>query len=380
MKRPRRSTPDRKAREFPESFVKGWMARTLPTTSPAEAEAAVDHLRSKGWTEEQLAESILPYMPRDTAPQAWPAAQAPSLPADVTDEWLHEHLPEMDRRRLRLVVDELERRGWPSGRVATVVLPHLLPKLAPEDRRAVVAGLADLGMAEEEIERIAGATPARRAGDPLSVHRIGTGSDLLGLDHVALRVADPEAMAAFMCAHVGMQRLPGTADFAVVGGGAGAATVWLGRGGGGAGDPGPLERLVFRVADVRRAVAMLPAGTPIEDDGLFDVMFDGPEGVGLGFTQVAGGGIDYDLDHAVLRCSDAGLARAALMEAGFVPRGEAVHVADKYLLVLDGSPGPLPRALLDHLAVRVDSIDRAAVVLPGPEQIRLRFVGRAPRG
>jgi hypothetical protein len=144
--------------EYPESFVKGWMALTLPSTTPAEAASAVRHLRSKGWTEQQLADFILPYMPRDGRPppasgaRAEPA-QGSSLPSNVTRLWLDRHLPALDRPQLRLVVDELERRGWPSGTVAMTVLPHLLPMLPAEDARAIVAGLADLGMTDDEIAR-----------------------------------------------------------------------------------------------------------------------------------------------------------------------------------------------------------------------------------
>jgi hypothetical protein len=173
----RRAKPARAPGEYPESFVKGFMARTLGSTTPTEAASAVRHLRTKGWTEEQLAEFILPYMPRGTPAPAQttpstppeappdrmptePATAAPpdragelSLPPEVTRPWLDQHLPALDRYQLRRVVDELEHRGWPSGRVALVVLPHLLPKLTGDDARAIVAGLADLGMSEEEITR-----------------------------------------------------------------------------------------------------------------------------------------------------------------------------------------------------------------------------------
>lgn len=186
-----RPKPKRVPGEYPERFVKAWMATTLPTTTPAEAASAVAHLQSKGWTEEQVAEFILPYMPPDAGPPAstdaggapipgvrggrvvtWapdepPVAPSPgetplsapsddpslALPPDVTRSWLDEHLPQMDRRQLRLVVDELERRGWPPGAVAMTVLPHLLPTLPAADRRAVVAGLAELGMTGVEIAR-----------------------------------------------------------------------------------------------------------------------------------------------------------------------------------------------------------------------------------
>lgn len=154
----RRAKPKRIPGEYPESFVKAWMAQTLPTTTPAEAESAVSHLRTKGWSEQQLAEFILPYMPReDRSPAALRAraVEAPpiGLPPLVSTDWLDAHLPALDRRQIRLVVDELERRGWSPGTVAVTVLPHLLPKLAAEDAQAVVAGLARLGMTEEEIAR-----------------------------------------------------------------------------------------------------------------------------------------------------------------------------------------------------------------------------------
>ena len=154
----RRARSKRVPGEYPESFVKAWMAQTLPTTTPAEAESAVRHLRSKGWSEQQLAEFILPYMPReDGSPAALRARalEAPpiELPPVVSADWLDERLPALDRGQIRLVVDELERRGWSRGTVAMAILPHLLPKLPAADAQAVVAGLARLGMTEEEIAR-----------------------------------------------------------------------------------------------------------------------------------------------------------------------------------------------------------------------------------
>ncbi len=148
--------PKRVPGEHPESFVKGWAALTLPSATPAEAASAVRHLRSEGWTEQQLAEFILPYMPREARPPPGAHTEGPlsiSLPSGVTTAWLDRHLPALDRGQLRLVVDELELRGWPSGKVAMAVLPHLLPTLPAEDARGVVAGLANLGMTEQEIAR-----------------------------------------------------------------------------------------------------------------------------------------------------------------------------------------------------------------------------------
>lgn len=113
---------------------------------------------------------------------------------------------------------------------------------------------------------------------------------------------------------------------------------------------------------------------------------------------MAGGGIDYDLDHVVLRVSDPEQTRAALAEVGFVPRGQSLHVADKHVALVESSAWT-ERPLLDHIAVRVDSVeavaaharergleidervahDTLAIVLPGREQIRLHFVKQKPR-
>lgn len=134
------------------------MRATLPTTTPLEAQSAIAHLRTKGWTEEELAQKILPYMPPRGASPSAPGASAPGdpgVPAQVSRDWLDRHLPAMNRGQIRLVVDELERRGWSPAGAAVTVLPHLLPKLPPEDREAILAGLRDLGMSEDEIGSVA---------------------------------------------------------------------------------------------------------------------------------------------------------------------------------------------------------------------------------
>ena len=126
-------------------------------------------MRAKGWSEEEIAELILPYMPpprsggesraaaepRPAAEARAPAERRVVVPAGVSMAWLDEHLPATDRQAIGLVVEELERRGWSSSDVALAVLPHLLPKLPPEDRDAILAGLKELGMTDAEIARLA---------------------------------------------------------------------------------------------------------------------------------------------------------------------------------------------------------------------------------
>ncbi len=115
---------------------------------------------------------------------------------------------------------------------------------------------------------------------------------------------------------------------------------------------------------------------------------------------MAGGGIDYDLDHVLLRVREPEQTRAALAQVGFVPRGPALHVADKYIQLAQfaGSPGQDDRPLLRHIGLRVDSIEAVAArsadegeeldasaaqetfgtVLPGADRIGLLFVRQPP--
>lgn len=227
-----------------------------------------------------------------------------------------------------------------------------------------------------------------------------TGVDLLALAGVGLAVSDPAATAGFLCQHLGMRELERDGDRVVVGAGGRAATLSL-IAAEGPRERGALGRLILRVADVERAVAALPAGTPVEGDRFELAKFQGPEGIELGFTLVAGGAIDYDVDHLRLRVSDPEATRVALAQAGFLPRAHALHVADKYI-ALAAAPGPTERPLLHHIGVRVESVESvesvaaearaqgldvdesatdgaAEVVLPGPERIRLRFSARTPR-
>lgn len=155
-----RRRPKRPERgEYPPSFTRSFLRQTLPTTSPAQAEGIVERMRRKGWTEEEVAELLLPYMPRrPEGGQSQPGEEKPvSVPPGVVSQsWLDAHLPAMERQEIRLVVEELERRGWSAARVAMAVLPHLLPKLPPDDRDAILAGLRELGMTDGEVVRLAG--------------------------------------------------------------------------------------------------------------------------------------------------------------------------------------------------------------------------------
>ena len=229
---------------------------------------------------------------------------------------------------------------------------------------------------------------------PMTIHRQShTAVDLLGLDHVALALDDPEAMATFLCEYVGMQELARGDGTIVVGaaGERGARFELLQADG--PREPGPLARLVLRVSDLRRAAAALPEGTEVDDSDPEFVRFTAPEGLRIDFSWMIAGIIDYDLDDVVLHVADSEDVRVALSEVGCVPRGDALHIGDKGI-TLEELSRPTDRPLLDHIAVRVNSIeavetqararglevheqsggDAFSIVIPGPERLRLDFV------
>lgn len=231
---------------------------------------------------------------------------------------------------------------------------------------------------------------------PRDRRRAEAESDLPALDHIALAVADAGAMAGFLCEHVGMRELDRGAGRVLVGADAEATKLSLVTAGG-TREPAALARLFLGVSDLRRAAARLPAGTEVQEDGPDLVTFAGPEGLGLGFTLLTGG-IDYDVGDVVLRVADPEETRNALAALGCVPRGDALHIAGKRIR-LEELPAWSDRPLLDHIAIRVASVDAIAararernleiggapaqdlltIVLPGPERIRLDFVAGTHR-
>ena len=217
------------------------------------------------------------------------------------------------------------------------------------------------------------------------------------LDHVALWVADRDALATFLCRHLGMHEIERTDRFTLVGADARRGKLTL-FGAEGPREPGLLARVVLRVSDLERAVAALPEGLEVDRPLPELAVFEGPEGLGLGLTQ-AYGGVEYDIDHVVLRVPEPAPTADGLSELGFVPRGDGLHVADKHLRLERGASADGDRPLLNHLALLVDSaaaleaaarrrglpIDEVvdapntlAVFLWGPDAIKLEYVEHKP--
>jgi catechol 2,3-dioxygenase-like lactoylglutathione lyase family enzyme len=217
------------------------------------------------------------------------------------------------------------------------------------------------------------------------------------LDHVALWVADRDAIAALLCGHLGMHEIERTDSFTLLGADArrGKLTLFDAEG---PRDPGVLERVFLRVNDLDAAVAALPDGLEVRRRGEA-AMFDGPEGLGLGLVREETD-LDYDLDHVVLRVPDPDATAAALLDAfGFERRNGSVSVADKHLRLEQADVHEGERPLLNHLALLVDSADAVeqaarergieiddikdapntlAVFLRGPDRIRVEYVEHKP--
>jgi catechol 2,3-dioxygenase-like lactoylglutathione lyase family enzyme len=224
------------------------------------------------------------------------------------------------------------------------------------------------------------------------------------LDHVAYWVADRDAIADFVTAHLGMHVIDRTEKFTLVGSNArrGKLTLFVAEG---PRERGALEHVALRVSDLDAALAGLPAGLepdrPRSGEAYFDV---GTEGVRLGLVQ-AETDVDYDLDHVALRSRNPEQTGAEYESLGFEPAASGpsgaprVEVGGAYVEFHPGEPGVPEKPLLNHLAVLVGSADEHiaaandlgveiddvvdapntyAVFLRGPEHVRVEYVEHKP--
>jgi DNA-binding PadR family transcriptional regulator/catechol 2,3-dioxygenase-like lactoylglutathione lyase family enzyme len=215
--------------------------------------------------------------------------------------------------------------------------------------------------------------------------------DLLALDHLVLSVEDPEAMQAFLCAHLQLKELARSADSVLVGADERATKLSL-IPAAGPREPAALRRLVLGVADLQHATALLPTETEVQRQGPHSISFEGPENLGLGLARTASGAIDHDISHVILRVADPEETASALAGLGWVRRDGALHVAATRI-TLEELPAWSDRPLLERISVRAGSIrpvaaqarrrgfelsdsapNTVAVVLPGPERITCEFV------
>jgi len=202
------------------------------------------------------------------------------------------------------------------------------------------------------------------------------------LDHVALWVAERDAIADIVVAQLGMHVIERTDAFTLVGVDArrGKLTLFAAEG---PREQGALKHIGWRVPRIAGPRELeLP-------DGVRIVLVEG----------------DHDLDHVALHSAAPEETAAAYRTLGFepAPPGPAgqprVAVGGAFVELHPGTPGNPDRPLLNHLAVLVDSTDEHiaeandlgieidnvvdaantyAVFLRGPEQVRIEYVEHKP--
>jgi hypothetical protein len=151
------------------------------------------------------------------------------------------------------------------------------------------------------------------------------------------------------------------------------------------------------VGDLDAAVASLPQEAAVQPDGDRVARFEGPGGVPLALVER--GGVEFDLDHVVLRLPDREAALSALESMGFERRNGGLAVADRELRVVEADRVEGERPLLNHIALLVDSAgdvqreaeergvevddvkdapNTLAVFLRGPAGVRIEYVEHKP--
>jgi hypothetical protein len=126
------------------------------------------------------------------------------------------------------------------------------------------------------------------------------------------------------------------------------------------------------------------------------VSFEGPDGLRLALTEAEG--VEYDLDHVVLRVPEPERTASGLTRLGFAQRNGHLAIADRHVR-LERGDGAAERPLLNHLALLVDSADGVrqeaeergleiakvvdaantlAVFVDGPDQIQVEYVEHKP--
>ena len=216
------------------------------------------------------------------------------------------------------------------------------------------------------------------------------------LDHVALWVDQREPMASFCCEHLGMHVIEQTDTFTLIGVDArlGKLTLFDAEG---PRERGALGHVALRVGNVDSAVAGLPQAAALRrcEDG--SALLEAPGGLPL--KLVRRGGIQFDLDHVVLRLPDREAAFAELGGMGFERRNGSLAVADREVRIVEAHVPDGGRPLLNHIALLVDSAGEVqrdaeergveiddvkdaantlAVFLRGPAGVRIEYVEHKP--
>jgi len=202
------------------------------------------------------------------------------------------------------------------------------------------------------------------------------------LDHVALWVADRDAIAELAAARLGMHVIDRSDTFTLIGADArrGKLTLFAAEG---PRERGALLRVGLRVSSLAGREPHVALG-----EGLEVVLVEAP-------TEV-----EFDLDHVALASRDPVAAAAAWEAYGLRRAGETrLEVGGAFVEIHRGEPDEPERPLLNHLAVLVDSVDEhvaeaeergleiadvvdapntLALFVWGPDRVKLEYVEHKP--
>ncbi len=216
------------------------------------------------------------------------------------------------------------------------------------------------------------------------------------LDHVALWVADRDAITDFLTARLSMHVIDRTEKFTLVGTNArrGKLTLFAEEG---PRERGALKHIALRVNDLESALGGLDGIDVDRENG--SAYFDVDEGLRLGLVE-GKTEVEYDLDHVALFSASPAETARQYEQFGFAPDGdERVEVGGAFVELHDGDPGDPERPLLNHLAVLVDSAEETlrdaeqaglevadvveaantyAVFVWGPERVKIEYVEQKP--
>lgn len=177
---------------------------------------------------------------------------------------------------------------------------------------------------------------------------------VLSFDHVALWVCGRDELATFLNEVCGMHEIERTDDFTLIGGDAREGKLTLFEADGPR-EPGPLERIVLSVPDIGRSLEVAEIALPAQDAGR-PVDVPAPGGLPLALVE----GTDMpDLDHVDLAVPDPDGTAQVFRALGFTGSPERVAVGERYLALSSGPAAAVDRPFLNHLALRVDSVDDA---------------------
>jgi catechol 2,3-dioxygenase-like lactoylglutathione lyase family enzyme len=223
------------------------------------------------------------------------------------------------------------------------------------------------------------------------------------LDHVALWVADRDAIADVVTERVGMHIVDRTDAFTLVGSDArrGKLTLFAAEG---PREQGALKHIALRVASLEQAERELGNGIELERPRPGEVYFEVHEGLRLGLVE-APTEVEYDLDHVALWSRSPRETAEEYERLGFEPAevgpsgAPRVEAGGAFVEFHEGEPGDPERPLLNHLAVKVESADEHiaearelgleiadivdaantyAVFVWGPERVKVEYVEHKP--